>query len=313
VDYDEAVATQTNLDRGFSAQVGLEVTLEYISDETSKERARSESQNQRTYSESLSINKTTARSPPNGFESMKLALATYAGLLCGFFTETCPLYNDVMGLRAAMDLPQVSQKKGAYTAKVCLTHWYNVLNQSRAFFYSKADENDFNGSVPTYPQSLLSQALPSFLAGQPIEDATFPVQWYKLITSGSAARAGRDPFAGGRIQADWGNPTNQRDTVEDISQKLAHCHITIREEFKEYHQAFGGAVVLTKLLDSSNMTISDLPYLTAYGRGSNNRLCYSYIMGICGNPTCKRVHIDKDHLHPPFLRELCDKTKAGRS
>ena len=43
VDYDEVVAKQTNLDRGFSAQVGLEVTLEYISDETSKERAGSDS------------------------------------------------------------------------------------------------------------------------------------------------------------------------------------------------------------------------------------------------------------------------------
>ncbi len=317
VDYDEAVATYTNLDRGFSAQVALEVTLEYITAQTDKERARAESQNQRTYSESLAINKTAPRSPPIAFESLKLALATYAGLLAGFFTENCPLYKDVLALRAALDLPQVVQKKACYTPRVCMTHWYNVLNQSRAFFHTKADEDDFKGSAPRYPQSIVSHAIPVFMAGQPIEDVSFPSQWNKLITEGGAPPAGKDPWTGGTTptQPGWGganNNTTHQGNDGDMQQMLSHCHVIVLEEFKEFHKVFGGHVMFFKLCEHSRVSPKDLPYLTAHGRGEHNNLCYSYILGKCMNRNCKRAHVEKDQLPRPFLCELCDKTKIGR-
>ncbi len=321
VDCDEAVATTTNLDRGFSAQMGLKVSLEYIADQQEKETARRESQHQRTYNESMIINKTASRPPPVTIEQLKLGLATYGGLLDGFYTEHCPLLQDVLGLRAALDMPQVVQKEPSYDATVCSTHWYNVLNQSRAFFYQKADEDDFNGKEPRYASSLLAHALQPLIAAKPIEDVTFPKKWKNLAASANVPPPEQDPFSRGtsRTGMEWGGPNirAQAETTDDISSRLGsmqlnHCHPIVLKEFKEYHKTFGGLVHFNKLCDASNTSPEDLPYLTAYGGGKNNKLCYSYILGKCLNRACQRAHVEKVDLLDPFLCALCDATKSGR-
>ncbi len=310
VNCDEAVATYRNLGRGFSAQNCLAATLAYIAEQTDLETAQAESKNQRTYDESLRIGKAAAvqRLPPGEFESFKLATATYAALLRGFFTPCSPLYKDVLAIRQAMELPQVAQKQEFYTPAVLYPHWYAILTYSRAFFSVKVDADDLQAQPPRYPSSMLSAVIPALINAKAWEDATFPMQWKSLLLqppmppSGGAWSRGppnhhkRGGGHGNEQQSSTGGP-------------LDHCHPIIRKEFKVYHDTFGGVVKLVQLCDASNASINDLPYLNAYGR---DNMCYSYIMGLCQGKNCERPHVEKDKLPPDFVNELCAKTKAGR-
>lgn len=320
LDCDEAVATYKNLGRGFSAQMCLPVTLAYIADQTEFERAEAESKGQRTFEESLKIGKASAvqRLPPNSLEQLKLATATYAALLRGFFKSSSPLYIDVLALRQAMELPQVVQKQECYTPDVIYPHWYAILNHSRAFFSVKVDEDDLQAQPPRYPTSMLSAGIQLFINAKPWEDATFPLEWKTLLcgppkppkggawSNGTPNHQHRGGGLGNEQQLSTGGTPPGNDGG-DLN--LDHCHPTIRKEFKAYHETFGGVVKLVQLCDASNMSINDLPYLNAYGR---DNMCYSSILGICQNGNCDRTHVPQDKLPPDFVNELCARTKAGR-
>lgn len=326
VDCDEAVATYKNLGRGFSAQNCLPVTLAYIADQTAFETAEAESKGQRTFDESLKIGKKSSvqRLPPNSLEQMKLATATYAALLKGFFTSSSPLYVDVLALRQAMELPQVVQKQECYTPAVIVPHWYAILNHSRAYFSVKVDEDDLQAQPPRYPTSMLSAVIQLFINAKPWEDATFPLEWKPMLvgtptpptggawSNGTPNHQQRGGGLGSEQLSTGGTPPGNDggDLTGQMKQlNLDHCHPTIRNEFKAYHETFGGVVKLVQLCDASNMSINDLPYLNAYGR---DKMCYSAILGICQNGSCDRAHVSQDKLPQEFVNELCAKTKAGR-
>ena len=321
MDCDEAVATFRNLGRGFSAQTCLAVTLKYIAEQTEFENHQNESKNQRTFEESVKISKAAAvqRSPPTTLEQFKLATSTYAALLWGFFTDSSPLFNDVLSLRQAMELPQVTQKQECYTAAVLCPHWYAILNFSRAFFHVRMNAEDLKAQPPRFPQSMLKAVVPSFISGKPWEDATFPMEWRtRLFQPPPLPSGGVSPWTGGKQppQQRGGGTGNEHSGsgTEDVTQQLKslnldHVHPTIRKEFKEYHETFKGAVKLLKLCDASNVSIHDLPYVTSVGR---EKMCYSYIMGICQGNQCNRTHVAKEMLHPTLVKELCEVTKAGR-
>ena len=314
---DEAVATFVNLDKGFSPQVFLETTLEFISEQQAEERAEDESKAQRTYTESLNLNKKKPRLPPTTFAELGPALATYAAGLEAFWTKNSPLLHDVLVFRNAMTLSQVVQMKKRFTSNVIVSHWYNICAQSRAYFATPISEADLRADPPRFPQSLLKHALNLFISGMPVEHAMFPTQWAPYRTPAGPTPTGASPFGTGSSgkQLEWGAPKDPPPGDNGnltLDQRLSHCHPTIRAEFKELHELFDGKVRFMQLCHASNIGVKDLPFLYSCGSGDNNNLCYNNVMGVCNNPTCRRAHVLGRDLPQPFVDELCTKTRPGR-
>jgi hypothetical protein len=107
-------------------------------------------------------------------------------------------------------------------------------------------------------------------------------------------------------------------SVAQLSQKLAHVHLSIRNEFAEYHKKYSGRVLLSRLLQLGNIELNKLPTLPEMidkNTGKNN-LCYNYCLGVCphgNNCAYKRVggHVSGAKLSDQFVANLCQVIKPG--
>ena len=319
---DEACASYMSLDRGMSAQVCLRVTRDYILQETAKEEAEHASQNTRTYSEALARKtKTKPRTPPLTMDELKLAVATFAALLCVFLGDYCPLYQQVLALRKGMDMGQVEHKLHIYTPLKIMEYWFEVLTQSRAFFFVKMSDSDLVASTPMFPTSLLGLSIQAIHAGRGIENGDFPAEWRTLASPTSGGGVGPGAQRTGNVGGNNaggnsnprppGQPPNFNGPPAQAQGSVEHCHPIIKREFAKYHEMFDGRVMLQQLCRKSGVEVTALPYINQHVEGDKNMLCYNHVLGVCPF-RCIRKHLPGNQIPDGFATEICNTLKKGR-
>jgi len=213
----------------------------------------------------------------------------------------------------------------------------------------KSDFDHPNG--PSYPICALSSLLPEIIAGRSIENCAFPQKWRNATAmplgniSGRAGMQGigagaRSVSFGGAMSgaggmtttigtvgastrqarpstppssAMWAPPDTMPPPSFAAGDKLAHCHPIVRKEFAEFHKMYGGPPRLQALCKHSDVKISDLLMQNSFrGNDGTNTMCFNYVLGVCTNPNCRRVHPRHTDLIENYVRALCTQLKKGR-
>jgi hypothetical protein len=85
-----------------------------------------------------------------------------------------------------------------------------------------------------------------------------------------------------------------------------------------YHEKFSGRVMILQLLEASNTSFRDLPFLIPCVDKSSGRnwLCYNHCLGICQHgKACifkrKNGHVDGHQLPEDFVSALLQKLGPG--
>lgn len=335
----QARATWELMERGFSAQYGLPVTLAYIAKMNAIERAEEETAHTRTLTESLNLAKTDPRRPPMTLEELKKGVATYAAMVYVHFGKYCDLYKKLVTMRETLESHAVEYAENCYTPAVIMGYWFEVLDKSRIFFFEMLRKSDFDKPQgPTFPVCSLSALFPIIIAGHGTVNGMFPTKWSSAssaTSSGSthAAKGGQPTMqlpptnvaTGGHQfpappttgSTQYGAPlaaampdNNKPPAFVD---KFGHCHPIVRAEFADYHKAFGGKLQLTLLCKHSDITLDQLLGQHSFkDESGTNTMCYSYVLGVCNLKRCTRVHPPATALGSDFLRDLCKQLKKGR-
>ena len=180
----EARASFGSLDRGFSAQCALAVTLGYLSSMKERERAEEDTAHTRTLAERLNLSKADPRPPPVTLEDFKKGVATYAGLTFIHFGTGCDLYVQLMDILHTLYCDGVEHVKDCYHPKLVMEYWFEILDKSRMYFYTMLRKSDFDKlGGPTYPTCTLSSLLQPILAGRGVENIAFPVKWRNALST----------------------------------------------------------------------------------------------------------------------------------
>ena len=115
-----------------------------------------------------------------------------------------------------------------------------------------------------------------------------------------------------------GGPQLQQQSCGQISSNnLAHVHPDIQTSLQEYHERYVRRVAVQQLLEATNLTLKDLPYLTnLVDPVGKNWLCYNQCLGLCQHGrSCvfwrKRGHVSGKDLPTQFFRELIAKITPG--
>ena len=180
----EARASFGSLDRGFSAQCALAVTLGYLSSMKERERAEEDTAHTRTLAERLNLSKTDPRPPPVTLEDLKKGVATYAGLTFIHFGNGCDLYVQLMDILHTLYCDGVEHVKERYHPTLVVGYWFEILDKSRMYFYPMLRKSDFDKlGGPTYPVCTLSSLLQPIIAGREVENIAFPLKWRNALST----------------------------------------------------------------------------------------------------------------------------------
>ena len=348
----EARATWQLLERGFSAQYCLPVTLEYIARMNAIERADAETEHTRTITERMNLNKTDPRLPPLTLEELQRGVATYAAKTYVHFGKFCHLYKKLLIMRETLESHAVEHARACYTPRIVTEYWFEVLDKSRSFFYSNLRKSDFDKpNGPTFPICSLSSLFPIIIAGHGITNGMFPTKWNSVspampsgnthglgggrptrnVTFGYDTKVAAGGYGGYATPAKPTAPTSGGWSWETsfpsappsappdslipptFKDKYGHCHPIVKSEFAEYHKQFGGKLQLQLLVKHSNITLNQLLGQHSFRDASGtNNMCYSYVLGVCNHKACKRIHPTAGQLVPEFVRDLCKQLKPGR-
>lgn len=102
-----------------------------------------------------------------------------------------------------------------------------------------------------------------------------------------------------------------------LASKIAHVALAIKNKFAEYHKKYGGRMLLSRLLQLSNIDITKLPVVPELvDAGGKNNLCYNFCLGACPHgDKChyKKLggHVPGDKLPPTFVANLCQVIEPG--
>ncbi len=96
--------------------------------------------------------------PADNYLDLKLNIATFIVLiwLLFGFGDSCDYYKNQKKIYNALDMNQVQQMKGKFTAEICRQITWAILNDGRSwgsFFDNVTTEQDIEGPLPTdFPQ-----------------------------------------------------------------------------------------------------------------------------------------------------------------
>ena len=82
---------------------------------------------------------------------------------------------------------------------------------------------------------------------------------------------------------------------------LSEIHPKFHTMMHEYHGAFKGKVLFTRILNAANTTNANLPQLSGV-----DDICWINMLGRCNNPNCTRTHVKQESISDEFA----DKTVA---
>lgn len=95
--------------------------------------------------------------------------------------------------------------------------------------------------------------------------------------------------------------------------RLAHLNSKIKRCMADYHEKFGGTVMLKQICNAAGVAMEDLPWLRKYMDNQNrNQLCYNHVMGVClHGRRCHFIHAPQNEVDDGFATALCTKLESG--
>ena len=335
----EVKASHGMIDKGLTAQAVLPVTMGYIQEQKRLERADDMTIANRTLAEQLQLTIKDKRAPPTSLQALQKSTHSFAALTSVMLGEENDLYKKVEQMGDTLEDEACHVQELAYTPLKCMQYWYTLLDSTRRYFYKPLTEAELKRvGGPQFPMCTLNSTFFSaILNATPFYIASFPTQWSIFEQERQWGQHNKDRFGSGKPAA-VGNPTNNvggghpsqqrggdrggegaRGIGAGTRQTLEHLHPKVKQEWKDFHEKFGGDISFNKLLkESGNLRIEDLPYLTRHivdqGGKKMNMLCYKGILGVCNWDTCRnmRAHPSKSELSNEFIEELNNKLKKGR-
>ena len=339
----EPIPTMANADKGIGPLACRPWRSEEIEAELERERAAAATSGTRTFNEEVQMAARPSKDPPSDYLQLRMLLGTYCALLWALFGENCALYTAVLDIYKQLQESYIAMQQHQFTPLRCREITWAVICDAKRYFYQRVHPSELVKAVPSYPVSHLGSVLLDIQNMVPVLRGSMPLAWRadSGMTPQMRAPVAPSPLTGmlplppapmfgAGIPAPFAyqQPTNQHKFRPDPAppsytpatgatpgDPLGHIHPIIRECFREYHQRFGGRVMLTKIMQGANLKWENMPYLFHLWDGNKSYLCYSYVCGVCSVKKCpchaKGGHVPGDKLHPDFCRELCRKLKPG--
>jgi hypothetical protein len=276
------------------------------------------------------------RQPPSTFHELQLLLATYASLLHVLFGQRCDHSQKVWNIYGILKDLDVEEKRQDFTSTLCRQIVWAILDDGRVFFNKRLHPDRFQLPVSQilFPTLVLEAIYPNVHWQEPI-NRNIPMQW---MTQGAvqdwhrddAPRDLRTGFSG--VPVAFSLPTHpqmqhlaggagvgyQQSVVvpppppappgplpkfpparQGVDDRLGQVHPVLKLHLEEYHHAFRGSMMFSKILQAANLQWTDLPTLPGFvdDRG-RNMICFSHICGPCTFRPCRlrKGHVPKEQI-----------------
>ena len=163
---------------GISPLMVIPRTTQEIEEEIMREDSEAESQGTRTQAEALQMKKSDPRRPPRNWYELKEMLATFAALLWVLFGDVCPLYDQIYKLWRVLNHPYIKSVKSKFIRIRCSHITWQVLEETRLFFYQRLGPNDFTNRGPRIlPTSYLGGLIEDVRRNKFLDSVTMSRQW----------------------------------------------------------------------------------------------------------------------------------------
>ena len=175
-----------------------------------------------------------------------------------------------------------------------------VICDAKRFFHTQVHPSELTQHNPQYPVSHFASVLLDIQNMVPVVRGSLPLAWrleqnrvgggvsQQSIPFHAAAPAPLAlpmppmPTHGGSIPLPYAahqpfnqqhvSPTPVASVTAPPTNQMGHVNPIIRECFKEYHQKFGGRVMLSKIMKAANIDWPQMPYLLHLWDGKKSNL-----------------------------------------
>ena len=309
----------------------LPYTVEEREDADRQKRIEAQTQHTRTLEEQRKIDRKATPDPPDTYEEFVKMWTTFLVAVLVVFGENCDLARSLREGHDLLTCHSVEAKKKRFTkAKVWMYTWC-VIDDVTNFFSQKAEPSDLSKGNFRFPYSLLSAIFHDLQWVNMVKRDCFPERWrmivdppllpptpapapstsstqmQQLLTMQSQLQAQlqqlqRSSTGGGGAPAEnpGGSSPGKKKSAEPPF-GLSEIHPKFHTMMHEYHGAFKGKVLFTRILNAANTTNANLPQLSGV-----DDICWINMLGRCNNPNCTRTHVKQESISDEFA----DKTVA---
>ena len=195
------VAIYAQAEKGVSPLAFMPKSPDRITELQRRETAAKESRNNWGFGDAMKWGKTDPSDPPLSYAEWKANKTTFAAFLAVAFTESCPLFQDVWGVRRIMVNLERLQHHKKVTASLCTQDTWACIAASRDFFdparaLTAEDVEPSMVQFAEYPQSDYLVVGDQIKHVQPIIRVDFPEKWRAIAQAEDMKRERRD-MAGG--------------------------------------------------------------------------------------------------------------------
>jgi hypothetical protein len=301
-----------------------ETIVQIMQDEEDEEATK----HTRTYTDLKKKMKNITHTPPSNYTELKLNVAMWAAMVWALFTETCPLYTQLMQLYMLLVSNYCDAIQKEFTGPVVRSVCWAIFEGSKEFFAQVMTPADFlpGAMVRKWPIACVSMIANDVKYAQLIGRPTYPEEWQAIDrmednsgakwpgnTSGTAGggKQGGTP-RGNVLDTSKGNQYNFHDPRSQPSEGTGHVHPTVAKLLEPLWKLHGPQISVKRILMAGNVNWGALPYLHAMVQGNKNLLCYNFICGQCGfKDRCSFKHVPGSELVDDFAKELCQCLEPG--
>ena len=310
------------------------------------EQAEAETEATRTQKDVEKRLKGEVREPPSNYFSLKLNVATTAGMVFVCYGAYCPLYINLMKLYDVLNSKTVKMYKGKFTPLLCRQITFAIYDDMRTFFAERLRPGQFvAGARTAFPMSLLSEITSSVRYQNPVLRPNFPRLWEGPQpvaagpqapspapatgggsrgggTGGGTGGRGHDPSVGRgydpvppRFEGQGYEMRKQKWLPLPFDRSITHVHPIISAIMGEYWELVDRHS-FSQILKAAGKTYDDLPSYPPAMNPETGRdgMCWNNATGPCiFGDKCKFkiCHFNGGRFPDEFCHELVAVIKTG--
>lgn len=176
-----ATATYANAERGASCLQCCPRTSNEQESERDRERDEADTKSTDTFAARQTRKKSKAsdpRDPPDDYGELLKMITTFAGLVWVHFGDKCDLYQCICQIHDILRDKSVQARKEHYTALICRTITWALIEDSRYFFTQTMMPAEFaRPGIKNFPKSLLRHDITDIHYAKPLVRPNFPAKW----------------------------------------------------------------------------------------------------------------------------------------
>ena len=124
----DCLALFFSCDKGYTLLACMGMTMTQEEKYRVREEAEDKSKTNRSLSEALQLKSTDHPTPPDHFQTFKLLLGTFAGMLCVMFGGGCDYYNDVYGAQCVLKEKGVAMLADQFTPHKIRQYCWTIID-----------------------------------------------------------------------------------------------------------------------------------------------------------------------------------------